>query len=226
MLIDIYYIFIVLFDFTLGHFDNRMMNIDPRAFRDTLHKIPFAEDSWSDLISLIKSSTESQAGVMLITHDHDHDIIKSHSPDFQISPDVRDAFEKSEWITAAMPENWSKEYLDKGVVLGTDLVPQEKMRTTPFYREILNSLGLEYLMAGVSLYGHDYRTLLKFFREEKHDNYSNKNTQLLSGLMPEIRQMMRFTERLYERMVVETAETKAGAPNGAATIIINDKFIF
>lgn len=199
------------------------MDINPVAFRDTLHKIPFAEDSWSDLISLIKTSTDSQAGVMLITHDHDHDIIKSHSPDFQISHEVRDAFEKSEWITAAMPEGWGKEYLDKGVVLGTDLISQEKMRNTPFYQEILNSLGLEYLMAGVSLYGNDYRTLLKFFREQKHENYTNENTSLLAGLMPEIRQMMRFTERLYERMVVETAETKAGAPSGAATIIINDK---
>ena len=199
------------------------MDIDPVAFRDTLHKIPFAEDSWKDLIGLIKVSTQSQAGVMLITHDHDHDIIKSHSPDFQISSDVRDAFEKSEWITAALPEEWSKDHLDKGVVLGTDLVPQEKMRTTPFYQEILDSLGLEYLMAGVSLYGSDYRTLLKFFREQRQDNYSPENTHLLAGLMPEIRQMMRFTERLYERMVVETAETKAGAPSGAATIIVNDK---
>ena len=41
--------------------------------------------------------------------------------------------------------------------------------------------------------------------------------------MPEIRQMMRFTERLYERLVLETAESKAGAPRGAATIIINTK---
>lgn len=199
------------------------MDINPLDFRETLHKIPFAEDSWSDLISLIKVSTDSQAGVMLITHDNDHDIIKSHSPDFQISHDVRDAFEQSEWITAAMPNTWEKTYLDKGVVLGTDLISQEEMRKTPFYQEILNSLGLEYLMAGVSLYGSDYRTLLKFFRAQKQDNYNADNTALLAGLMPEIRQMMRFTERLYERMVVETAETKAGAPSGAATIIIDDK---
>ena len=199
------------------------MEINPQHFRETLHKIPFSEDAWSDLISLIKVSTNSQAGVMLITHDNDHDIIKSHSPDFQISHDVRDAFENSEWITAAMPDTWEKEYLDKGVVLGTDLISQERMRKTPFYQEILNSLGLEYLMAGVSLYGRDYRTLLKFFRAQKQDNYNTANTALLAGLMPEIRQMMRFTERLYERMIVETAESKAGAPNGAATIIINDK---
>jgi DNA-binding CsgD family transcriptional regulator len=197
------------------------MDINPQKFRETLHKIPFAEDSWSDLISLIKVSTESQAGVMLITRDNDHDIIKSHSPDFQISPEVRDAFEKSEWITAAMPDTWKKEYLNRGVVLGTDIIAQEKMRKTPFYQEILNSLGLEYLMAGVSFYGSDYRTLLKFFRAQKQDNFNTDNTALLGGLMPEIRQMMRFTERLYERMVVETAETKSGAPNGAATIIIN-----
>ena len=199
------------------------MEINPQRFRETLHKIPFAEDAWSDLIGLIKVSTDSQAGVMLITHDDDHDIIKSHSPDFQISHDVRDAFEQSEWITAAMPDTWEKEYLDKGVVLGTDLISQEEMRKTPFYQEILNSLGLEYLMAGVSLYGSDYRTLLKFFRAQKQDNYSTANTALLAGLMPEIRQMMRFTERLYERMIVETAESKVGAPNGAATIIINNK---
>lgn len=197
------------------------MDINPRKFRETLHKIPFAEDSWSDLISLIKASTASQAGVLLITRDTDHDIMKSHSPDFQISPEVRDAFEKSEWITAAMPDTWKKEYLNKGVVLGTDIIPQEEMRKTPFYKEILNSLGLEYLMAGISFYGSDYRTLLKFFRAQKQDNFNTDNTALLANLMPEIRQMMRFTERLYERMVVETAETKSGAPNGAATIIVN-----
>ena len=41
--------------------------------------------------------------------------------------------------------------------------------------------------------------------------------------MPEIRQMMRFAERLYERMVIQTAENKAGAPKGAATIVIKAK---
>jgi DNA-binding NarL/FixJ family response regulator len=120
-----------------------------------------------------------------------------------------------------MPEKWSKSYLSKGVVLGTDLIDQEKMRDTPFYQEVLTSLGLEYLMAGVTLFGDDYRTLLKFFRADKQDNFSNDEALRLSMLMPEIRQMMRFTERLYERMVLETAETKAGAPRGAATIIID-----
>jgi len=199
------------------------MEIEPTRFRDTLHKIPFAEDSWNDLISLIKVSTDSQAGIMMITRDQDHDILNSHSPDFVMSQEVRCAFEESEWITAALPEKWSKEYLSKGVVLGTDIVPQEKMRETPFYQEILSSLGLEYLMAGVSLFGEDYRTLLKFFRATKQDNFSNDEASDLGMLMPEIRQMMRFTERLYERMVLETAESKAGAPRGAATIIINTK---
>lgn len=130
-------------------------------------------------------------------------------------------FEESEWITAAMPEKWSKNYLSKGVVLGTDLISQEKMRDTPFYQEVLTALGLEYLMAGVTLFGDDYRTLLKFFRADKKDNFSNDEALRLSMLMPEIRQMMRFTERLYERMVLETAETRSGAPRGAATIIID-----
>jgi DNA-binding CsgD family transcriptional regulator len=195
--------------------------INPVEFRETLHKIPFAEDSWNDLISLMKVSTQSQAGIMIITRDEDHDILHSHSPDFVMSQEVRCAFEESEWITAAMPEKWSKSYLSKGVVLGTDLIDQEKMRDTPFYQEVLTSLGLEYLMAGVTLFGDDYRTLLKFFRADKQDNFSNDEALRLSMLMPEIRQMMRFTERLYERMVLETAETKAGAPRGAATIIID-----
>lgn len=199
------------------------MEINPIEFRETLHKIPFSEDSWDDLISLIKASTHSQAGIMMITRDQNHNILNSHSPDFVMSQDVRCAFEESEWFTAALPEKWSRSYLGKGVVLGTDLLPQEKMRTTAFYQEILSSLGLEYLMAGISLYGDDYRTLLKFFREGKQDNYSGDQVLQLSVLMPEIRQMMRFTERLYERMVVETAETRAGAPRGAATIIINEK---
>lgn len=140
-----------------------------------------------------------------------------------MSQEVRCAFEESEWITAAMPEKWSKNDLSKGVVLGTDIVPQDKMRTTPFYKDVLGALGLEYLMAGVSLFGEDYRTLLKFFRTSKQENFSNEDAKKLAILMPEIRQMMRFTERLYERMVLETAETKAGAPRGAATIIINTK---
>ncbi|HID82430.1 MAG TPA: helix-turn-helix transcriptional regulator [Chromatiales bacterium] len=199
------------------------MEIEPTRFRDTLHKIPFAEDSWNDLISLIKISTDSQAGIMMITRDQDHDILNSHSPDFVMSQEVRCAFEESEWITAALPEKWSKEYLSKGVVLGTDIVPQKSMRETPFYQEVLTSLGLEYLMAGVSLFGEDYRTLLKFFRATKQENFSNDEATELGTLMPEIRQMMRFTERLYERMVLETAESKAGAPRGAATIIINTK---
>lgn len=199
------------------------MEIEPTRFRDTLHKIPFAEDSWNDLISLIKISTDSQAGIMMITRDQDHDILNSHSPDFVMSQEVRCAFEESEWITAALPEKWSKEYLSKGVVLGTDIVPQKNMRETPFYQEVLTSLGLEYLMAGVSLFGEDYRTLLKFFRATKQENFSNDEATELGTLMPEIRQMMRFTERLYERMVLETAESKAGAPRGAATIIINTK---
>ncbi len=199
------------------------MEINPIEFRETLHKIPFSEDSWDDLISLIKTSTQSQAGIMMITRDQNHDILNSHSPDFVMSQDVRCAFEESEWFTAALPEKWSRSYLGKGVVLGTDIVPQEQMRATPFYQEILSTLGLEYLMAGISLYGEDYRTLLKFFREGKQDNYSGDQVLQLSVLMPEIRQMMRFTERLYERMVVETAETRAGAPRGAATIIINEK---
>ena len=199
------------------------MEIEPVKFRKTLHKIPFSEDSWNDLISLIKVSTDSQAGIMMITQDQDHDILNSHSPDFVMSQEVRCAFEESEWITAALPENWSKEYLSKGVVLGTDIVSQDKMRETPFYQEILSSLGLEYLMAGVSLFGEDYRTLLKFFRATKQENFSNDEATGLGMLMPEIRQMMRFTERLYERLVIETAENKAGAPRGAATIIIDTK---
>lgn len=199
------------------------MEIEPGKFRKTLHNIPFSEDSWNDLISLIKVSTDSQAGIMMITRDQDHDILNSHSPDFVMSQEVRCAFEESEWITAALPEKWSKDYLSKGVVLGTDFVPQDKMRETAFYQEILSTLGLEYLMAGVSLFGEDYRTLLKFFRATKQDNFSNEEAIGLAKLMPEIRQMMRFTERLYERMVLETAESKAGAPRGAATIIINTK---
>ncbi len=198
------------------------MEIEPTTFREILHKIPFSEDSWNDLINLIKSSTGSQAGIMMITQDHDHDILNSHSPDFVLSQEVRCAFEQSEWITAALPENWSKEYLARGVVLGTDIVPQEKMRATPFYRDILSSLGLEYLMAGVSLYGEDYRSLLKFFRASKQPDYSVEEAGMLASLMPEIRQMMRFTERLYERMVLETAEFKAGAPRDAATFIIDE----
>ncbi|HEC06098.1 MAG TPA: hypothetical protein ENJ12_04570 [Thiolapillus brandeum] len=199
------------------------MEINPIEFRETLHSIPFSADSWNDLISLIKTSTQSQAGIMMITRDQDHDILNSHSPDFVMSQDVRCAFEESEWFTAALPEKWSRSYLGKGVVLGTDIVPQEKMRTTPFYQEVLSSLGLEYLMAGISLYGEDYRTLLKFFRESKQDNFTGDEVLGLSVLMPEIRQMMRFTERLYERMVVETAESRAGAPRGAATIVINER---
>ncbi len=197
------------------------MDINPVLFREALHKIPFSKDSWSELISLIKVSTDSQAGVMLITRDQNHDILESHSPDFQISPEVRDAFEKSEWITAALPENWSKDYLSKGVVLGTDIVSQKEMRQTPFYNDILRTLELEYLMAGISMFGEDYRALLKFFRADKQPNFSVENATQLAALMPEIRQMMRFTERLYERMVIETAASKAGAPRGAATIIIN-----
>ncbi len=197
------------------------MEINPIEFRETLHKIPFSEDSWNDLISLIKTSTDSQAGIMMITQDHDHDILHSYSPDFVMSQEVRCAFEESEWITAAMPEKWSKSYLSKGVVLGTDLISQEKMRVTPFYQDVLSTLGLEYLMAGVSLFGDDYRSLLKFFRADTQQNFSNDEALRLSVLMPEIRQMMRFTERLYERMVLETAESKAGAPRGAATIIID-----
>ncbi len=199
------------------------MEINPVDFRETLHKIPFSEDSWNDLISLIKASTASQAGIMIITRDQDHDILNSHSPDFVMSQEVRCAFEESEWITAAMPENWSKKYLSRGVVLGTDIISQDKMRDTPFYQEVLSTLGLEYLMAGVSLFGEDYRTLLKFFRAGKQENFSPQEAKKLALLMPEIRQMMRFTERLYERMVLETAESKAGAPRGAATIIINTK---
>lgn len=199
------------------------MEINPIEFRETLHRIPFSADSWNDLISLIKSSTQSQAGIMMITRDQDHDILNSHSPDFVMSQEVRCAFEESEWFTAALPEKWSRSYLGKGVVLGTDIVPQEKMRTTPFYQEVLCALGLEYLMAGISMYGEDYRTLLKFFREGKQENYSGDEVLRLSVLMPEIRQMMRFTERLYERMVIETAESKAAAPRGAATIVINDR---
>lgn len=199
------------------------MEINPVEFRETLHKIPFSQRAWNDLIGLIKVSTESQAGIMMITRDRDHNILNSHSPDFVMSQEVRCAFEDSEWITAAMPEKWSKSYFRKGVVLGTDIVPQERMRTTPFYQDVLRTLGLEYLMAGVSLFGEDYRALLKFFRAGKQENYSNEEAKKLAMLLPEIRQMMRFTERLYERLVLETAESKAGAPRGAATMIINTK---
>ena len=101
------------------------MEINPVKFRDTLHKIPFAQDAWNDLINIIKVSTDSQAGIMIITRDQDHDILHSHSPDFVMSQEVRCAFEESEWITAAMPEKWSKNDLSKGVVLGTDIVPQD-----------------------------------------------------------------------------------------------------
>lgn len=197
------------------------MDINTSQFRDELHKIPFMEDSWKDLISLVKETTQSEAGVMLITRDKDHDILTSHSPDFEITSEVRTAFEKSEWITAAMPEEWSKEYLNKGVVLGTDIISQKKMRMTPFYNDILRSLDLEYLMAGISLFGQDYRTLLKFFRNSKQGDYSNREALQLAALMPEIRQMMRFKERLYERMVIETAANRAGAPRGSAAIIID-----
>ncbi len=199
------------------------MEINTAEFRDTLHKIPFAEDSWADLISLIKVSTDSQAGIMMITRDQDHNILNSHSPDFVMSQEVRCAFEKSEWMTAALPEKWSKSYLSKGVVLGTDIIAQDKMRATSFYEEILSTFGLEYLMAGISLFGEDYRTLLKFFRADQQQNFSDDEAKALAMLMPEIRQMMRFTERIYERMVLETAESKAGAPRGAATMIINTK---
>ena len=149
------------------------MEIDTTEFRETLHTIPFSEDSWNDLIGLIKQSTDSQAGIMMITRDRDHDILNSHSPDLTLSQEVRCAFEQSEWITAALPENWSKDYLNQGVVLGTDIVPQEKMRKTPFYQDVLSSLGLEYLLAGVSLFGEDYRSLLKFFRADRQDNFSS-----------------------------------------------------
>ncbi len=199
------------------------MNIDMLSFRETLHRIPFSEDSWNDLIGLIKSSTDSEAGIMMITRDQDHDILKSHSPDFEMSQEVRCEFEESEWFTAALPERWPANYLGKGVVLGTDIVSQEKMRTTRFYQEVLSTLGLEYLMAGISLYGEDYRTLLKFFRSSKQDNYSGDQVLQLAVLMPEIRQMMRFTERLYERLIVETAESRANAPRGGATIIIDEQ---
>ncbi len=42
-----------------------VVEINSVEFRDTLHKIPFVEDSWNDLISLIKVSTDSQAGIMI-----------------------------------------------------------------------------------------------------------------------------------------------------------------
>ena len=199
------------------------MDINILAFREALHKIPFSEDAWSELISLIKVSVNGQAGIMMITQDNDHDILQTYSPDFNLSPEVRNAFEQSEWVTAALPETWNKNNLRNGVVLGTDIIPQEKMRETAFYTDVLQSLGLEYLMAGISLFGDDYRTLLKFFRSRKQGDFSNKQITQLALLLPEIRQMMRFTERLYERMIIETAESKAGAPRGAATVIINKK---
>lgn len=197
------------------------MDIDILAFREALHKIPFAEDSWSDLISLIKVSIGGQAGIMMITQDNDHDILNCYSPDFILSQEVRNAFEESKWVTAALPEQWNKNHLHTGVVLGTEIIPQVQMRETPFYQDILQTLGLEYLMAGVSLFEDDYRTLLKFFRTREQGDFSTKQVVQLSLLLPEIRQMMRFTERLYERMIIETAEVKSGAPRGAATIIVN-----
>ncbi len=199
------------------------MDIDMLAFRETLHKIPFADGAWRELISLIKVSVGGQAGIMMITQDTDHDLLESYSPDFALSPEVRNAFEQSEWMTAALPEKWNKNNLNTGVVLGTDIIAQEKMRETVFYNEVLQSLGLEYLMAGVMLFGDDYRTLLKFFRSREQGDFSTKHIARLALLLPEIRQMMRFTERLYERMIIETAEAKSGAPRGAATIIVNKK---
>ena len=68
------------------------MDINTSQFRDELHKIPFMEDSWKDLISLVKDTTQSGAGVMLITRDKDHDILSSHSPDFEITGEGRTAF--------------------------------------------------------------------------------------------------------------------------------------
>ncbi len=199
------------------------MKINPIEFRETLHKIPFSQDSWNELITLLKASTDSQAGIMMITRDQDHDILHSHSPDFELSQEVRCAFEESEWMTAAFPEQWTKNYLRTSVVLGTDLVPQNRMRATPFYQDILSTLGLEYLMAGVSLFGEDYRALLKFFRADGQGNFSSNEAGGLAVLMPEIRQMMQFTERLYERMVLETAGCKVGAPRGAATLIVDTR---
>ncbi len=199
------------------------MKINPVEFRETLHKIPFSQNSWNDLITLLKVSTDSQAGIMMITRDQDHDILTSHSPDFELSQEVRCAFEESEWMTAAFPEQWTKNYLRTSVVLGTDLVPQNRMRATSFYQDILSTLGLEYLMAGVSLFGEDHRALLKFFRADGQENFSSNEAGGLAVLMPEIRQMMRFTERLYERMVLETAGCKVGAPRGAATLIVNTR---
>lgn len=198
-----------------------MKPLDAMHFRNVLHKIPFAQDSWKDLITLMKESFDAHAGVMLITRDEDHDILISHSPDFQINEDVRCAFEQSRWITAATPEEWDDSYLSKGVVLGTDFVDQNEMRQTPFYRDVLSTLDLEYLMAGISMFGDGYRSLLKFFRSPKQENYTEREALQLAMLMPEIRQMMRFTERLYERMVVETAAYRSGAPQGAATLIVD-----
>lgn len=201
------------------------MEINPAEFRETLHKIPFSQDSWNELIELLKASTDSQAGIMMITRDQDHEILHSHSPDVEMSQEVRCAFEESEWMTAALPEKWPKDkaYLSQGVVLGTDLVPQTRMRATLFYQDILSTLGLEYLMAGVSLFGEDYRALLKLFRAEGQKNFSGNEASGLAALMPEIRQMMRFAERLYERMVLETAECRSGAPPGAAILIVNNQ---
>jgi len=199
------------------------MEFSLTQFRDVLYQIPFCQEAWKELIRLLKTLTNSQAGIMIITRDSDHNILTSHSPDFLMSQEIRCEFEKSEWITAAMPETWHTDYLNKGVVLGTDLIPQEKMRATSFYQDILKSLGLEYLMAGVSLFGQDYRTLLKFFRADCHNNFSKHDALLLSNVLPEIRQMMRFSERLHERMVLDTAESKLSAPRGAATIIVNSR---
>ncbi len=199
------------------------MEINSVRFRETLHNIPFSEDSWVDLISLVKASTNSQAGIMMITQGQEYDVLNSYSPDFTLSQEVRRAFRQCAWMTATLPEKWSCSYLDKGVVLGTDLVSQEKMRATSFYQEILSTFGLEYLMAGMLSSSEDCQTRLKFFRTSKQGNFSRDEAKSLAMLMPEIRQMMRFAERLYERMVLETAAHKAGAPRDAATIIINTK---
>ncbi len=124
-------------------------------------------------------------------------------------------------MTAALPEVWKRDYLSQGVVRGTDIIDQGEMRKTPFYNDILRLLDLEYLMAGISLFGEDHRTLLKLFRNPKQDNFSGNDAAQLAVYMPEIRQMMRFAERLYERMVVDTAAYRAGAPAGAATFIVD-----
>lgn len=163
-----------------------------------LHEAALDGSRWHEALDAIRRMADSRSGIITwfdlseaqvlrnVYVENDPDAIEIYCDTFPVNPVVRAFQEMRVPLHGAL----------------RDVVPEEHLRRLPFYREVMQSLELEYAAGAVLKVDEREGVALGLGREVHQGAYEAAHKELLARLVPHLQQAVRIHARL-ARVTVE-----------------------